>query len=118
MDGWAYRNGVKLHFIRPGKLIENAFIESFNGKFRGERLDQHWFVDLADARAVIEAWRIDFNEARPHSDSGAADIVRLSGGEAVDFGIADFPDLGLRMMHAGKEAKVYPLAEGKDLFGK
>lgn len=51
-------------------------------------------------------------------NTGAGDLVYLSGGEAIDFGIADFPDLGLRMMHAGKEAKVYPLAEGKDLFGK
>ena len=51
-------------------------------------------------------------------NTGAGDLVYLSGGEAIDFGIADFPDLGLRMMHAGKEAKTYPLAEGKDLFGK
>ena len=54
----------------------------------------------------------------PPANTGAGDLVYLSGGEAVDFGIADFPDLGLRMTIAGKEAKVYPLAEGKDLFGK
>jgi putative transposase len=66
MDAWAYQRGVKLHFIRPGKPIENAFVESFNGKLRGERLNQHWFVSLDDARAAIELWRIEFNEARPH----------------------------------------------------
>lgn len=67
LDGWAYQRGVKLNFIRPGKPIENAFVESFNGKLRGECLNQHWFIDLDDARARVEAWRIEFNEARPHS---------------------------------------------------
>ena len=67
MDAWAYQHGVKLHFIRPGKPIENAFVESFNGKLRGECLNQHWFVSIDDARAAIESWRIEFNEARPHS---------------------------------------------------
>jgi putative transposase len=67
MDAWAYGQGVKLHFIRPGKPIENAFVESFNGKLRAECLNQHWFVDLEHARRVIERWRIEFNEARPHS---------------------------------------------------
>jgi putative transposase len=67
LDRWAYQAGVKLQFIRPGKPIENAFVESFNGKLRGECLNQHWFIDLAHARQVIEAWRIEFNEVRPHS---------------------------------------------------
>jgi putative transposase len=67
MDGWAYRSDVKLHFIRPGKPVENAFVESFNGKFRGECLNQHWFVSLDDARTTIESWRTEFNEGRPHS---------------------------------------------------
>ena len=67
MDAWAYQHGVKLHFIRPGKPIENAFVESFAGKLRGECLNQHWFVSIDDARAAIESWRIEFNEARPHS---------------------------------------------------
>jgi putative transposase len=67
LDGWAYRRGVKLHFIRPGKPVENAYVESPNGKFRNECLNQHWFIDLADARRIIEGWRIDFNEVRPHS---------------------------------------------------
>src|SRR5207237_3205980 len=66
LDAWAYQVGVKLHFIRPGKPVENAYVESFNGKLRNECLNQHWFLDLADARRIIEEWRIDFNEVRPH----------------------------------------------------
>ena len=67
LDGWAYQRGVKLHHIRPGKPVENAYVESFNGKLRNECLNQHWFTDLLDARRLIEEWRIDFNEVRPHS---------------------------------------------------
>lgn len=67
LDAWAYQRGVKLHFIRPGKPMENGYCESFNGKLRGECLNVHWFTDLADARAKIEAWRTDYNEVRPHS---------------------------------------------------
>lgn len=70
LDAWAYENGVRLHFIRPGKPIENCFVESFNGKFRDECLSEHWFVDLRNARQVIEAWRRDYNEVRPHSALG------------------------------------------------
>lgn len=67
LDAWAYAHGVSLRFIRPGKPIENAYIESFNGKFRDECLNEHWFVSVADAKAVIEAWRVDYNTVRPHS---------------------------------------------------
>jgi putative transposase len=67
VDGFAYKAGVKLHFIRPGKPVENAYAESFNGKFRDECLNEHWFLDMADARQKIEAWRVDYNEVRPHS---------------------------------------------------
>ncbi len=70
MDQWAFANGVRLHFIEPGKPVQNAFIESFNGKFRDECLNQNWFVSLAEARQVIEAWRVDYNTARPHSSLG------------------------------------------------
>ena len=67
MDEWAYRKGVKLSFIRPGKPIENAYIESFNGRFRDECLNTNWFISLKQARDVIEEWRKDYNEVRPHS---------------------------------------------------
>ena len=55
-----------MEFSRPGKPTDNAFVESFNGHFRAECLDQHWFETLAEAREVIEAWRVDYNEERPH----------------------------------------------------
>ena len=64
------RAGVQLSFIRPGKPNENAYIESFNGKFRDECLNEHWFVTMAHARRVIEAWRIEYNTERPHSSLG------------------------------------------------
>jgi len=67
LDDWACRNHVRLHFIQPGKPTQNAFVESFNGKFRDECLNEHWFISLADARRTIEAWRIDYNTQRPHS---------------------------------------------------
>lgn len=70
LDVWAYEHGVKLHFIQPGKPIQNAFIESFNGKMRDECLNEHWFRTLSEARQTIEAWRKDYNEVRPHSSLG------------------------------------------------
>ena len=70
LDKWAYRHAVQLAFIRPGKPNENAYIESFNGKFRDECLNEHWFLSLAHARSVIEAWRIEYNTERPHSSLG------------------------------------------------
>jgi len=70
LDEWAYRNKVELHFIEPGKPVENCYIESFNGKFRDECLSEHWFLHLPHAREVIEAWRVDYNEVRPHRSLG------------------------------------------------
>ena len=70
LDKWSYRTGVRLSFIRPGRPNENAYIESFNGKFRDECLNEHWFLSIAHARSVIEAWRIEYNTERPHSALG------------------------------------------------
>jgi len=67
MDAWAYSAGVKLHFIRPGKPVENAYVESFNGRFRDECLNMHWFTSIQDAARIIEAWKNDYNHQRPHS---------------------------------------------------
>lgn len=67
LDEWAYSNGVMLGFIDPGKPTQNAFVESFNGTFREECLNENWFVSLADAQQTIEAWRIEYNTERPHS---------------------------------------------------
>jgi putative transposase len=70
LDIWAYRHGIHLVFIRPGKPVENAYIESFHSRFRDECLSAHWFLDIADARFQIEHFRRDYNECRPHSSLG------------------------------------------------
>ena len=70
LDAWAYQRGVRLHFIEPGKPVQNALIESFNGKMRDECLNEHWFMSLSQARETMEAWRKDYNEVRPHSSLG------------------------------------------------
>jgi len=70
LDKWAYENGVTLDFSRPGKPTDNALIESFNGSFRDECLNIHWFLSLDDARQKIEQWRQDYNRFRPHSALG------------------------------------------------
>ena len=67
LEDWAYRRGVQLDFIRPGKPVENAFIEAFNGRLRDECLNVHQFASMADAQTKIEVWRIDYNQRRPHS---------------------------------------------------
>jgi putative transposase len=83
LDLWAYQRDVILDFSRPGKPTDNAFIESFNGKFRAECLNTHWFMSLDDARAKMEAWRRDYNEIRPHSAIGhktPIELMKRSGG--------------------------------------
>jgi putative transposase len=70
LDAWAYQRGVKLTLIRPGKPVENAYIESFNGRLRDECLNEHWFLSLEHARRVVEDWRMDYNNQRPHSSLG------------------------------------------------
>jgi putative transposase len=72
VDAWAYQNEVQLEFSRPGKPTDNAFAESFNGHFRAECLDCHWFASLEEARQTIEAWRLDYNTERPHRALGQA----------------------------------------------
>lgn len=70
VDTWAYWNKVKLDFIRPGRPTDNALIEFFNGRFRQECLNEHWFPSLEDSQEKIEAWRREYNEVRPHSSLG------------------------------------------------
>ena len=74
---WQQDTGVAWHYIQPGKPIQNAFVESFNGKFRSECLNAHWFMCLADAAEKCEAWRRDYNEVRPHSAIGNKPPVTL-----------------------------------------
>jgi putative transposase len=78
---WSQR--VQLHFIQPGKPTQNAFVESYNGKFRDAWLNEHWFVSIADARRTIEIWRIHYNTVRPHSSLGnqTPKQFRVSNGE-------------------------------------
>lgn len=70
LDQWAYKRGIQLRFIEPGKPVQNAVIESFNGRLRDECLNQHWFTTLTNARQIIEDWRNDYNQVRPHSSLG------------------------------------------------
>jgi putative transposase len=82
LDAWAYRRGVKLNFIRPGKPIENAFAESFNGRLRDECLNTNWFLSVRHARDIIEDWRKDYNAVRPHSALGGLspqEFIELDG---------------------------------------
>jgi len=67
LDQWSYDTGIPLDFIEPGKPQQNGYVESFNGKLRDECLNEHWFADVAEAREIIEEWRVDYNEQRPHS---------------------------------------------------
>ena len=77
MDLWAYANGVTLDFSRPGTPTDNAFIEAFNGRFRAECLNAHWFLTLADAGEKLEAWPICYNEDRPHAAIGNKPPITL-----------------------------------------
>ena len=70
MDAWAYQTGVKLDFIRPGRPVDNAFVESFNGRLRDECLNVNLFFDLPDVREKLESWRHDYNTIRPHGALG------------------------------------------------
>ena len=70
MDSWAYRHGVQLDFIRPGKPVENAYIESFNGRLRDECLNAELFLTLHDARCKLTEWKRDYNKVRPHTSLG------------------------------------------------
>jgi len=82
METWAYQAEVKLDFIRPGKPVENGYIESFNGRLRGECLNGEVFINLTDAREKLERWRRDYNQKRPHSalaDRTPAEFAEISG---------------------------------------
>jgi putative transposase len=115
MDLWAYNNGVHLDFIRPGKPVENGYIESFNGRLRDECLNVEVFFTLADARRKLALWRHDYNHHRPHSalaDRTPVEFaVRWSGGKDGDQtaleNAARFP-LSLRTATAGFSPKSTP----------
>jgi putative transposase len=84
MEAWSHQNNVQLAFIRPGKPVENGFVESFNGRLRDECLNTEVFFDITDARVKLEQWRADFNHSRPHSalcDRTPAEFAAVAGGE-------------------------------------
>ena len=86
LDAWAFERGIKLQFIRPGKPVDNAFMESFNGKLRDECLNQNWFMSVGHARGIAEDHRLDYNNERPHSSLGdltPAEFIRLEEERAV-----------------------------------
>ncbi len=94
LDAWAFAHAVKLDFIRPGKPVENAVIERCNGRFRDECLNANVFVSLHDARQKIEAWRIDYNEHRPHSSLGGL-TPREFAEQAATTGLQEAPNFQL-----------------------
>ena len=102
VDLWAYWNHVTLDFSRPGKPTDNAYIESFNGRFRQECLNEHWFLSLDDAQDKVEAWRRNYNEERPHSALGNATPEEYAAQAGPQ---NEVPDLGLE---ADKIELAYP----------
>jgi transposase InsO family protein len=87
LDQWAYEHGVELRFIDPGEPVQNALIGTFNGRCRDECLNQHWFINLAQACRIVEAWRLDYNRARSQSSLGyqtPEEFAQQVGGETSD----------------------------------
>ena len=80
LDQWAFEHGIKLRLIQPGKPTQNGFIESFNGRFRDERLNELWFSDIFHARKTINDWRQDYNECCPHSTLNYQTLSEFSAG--------------------------------------
>ena len=86
LEEWAWQRGIKLDFTRPGKPMDNGHIESFNGRLRDECLTVNQFLSIEDAKAKIEAWRIDYNRHRPHSSLGhltPSEFIQIRQGNGV-----------------------------------
>ena len=81
---WASDRGVDWHFIAPGKPMQNGFVENFNGRLRDECLNEHLFRGLTDARRILEAWRADYNHARPHTSLGGLTPTEFATGSMED----------------------------------
>lgn len=79
LEKWAKSKSIALKFIQPGKPFQNAFVESFNGKFRDECLNENWFLTLNHAKNIVENWRIDYNTKRPHSAMGHLTPLEYAG---------------------------------------
>ncbi len=79
MFEWSQKHHVKLHFIQPGKPTQNAFVESFNGRFRHLCLNQQYFFSIEDAREIVDRWRDHYNRVKPHSSLGYQPPVLFEG---------------------------------------
>ena len=112
MDQWSYSSGVKHLFIEPGKPVQNAYVESFNGKLRDECLNEHWFANLREAKEIVEDWRIDYNETRPHSGLGyrtPAEFAAICSGRVRDLRENNGVDLsGCFWPHGANAGKAPP----------
>lgn len=84
LDHWAYWNKVQLDFSRPGKPVDNSVCEAFNGTLRRECLSQHWFASLEEAQALLETWRLDYNNERPHGSLGDVSPASIPGAGSYD----------------------------------
>ena len=89
LDHWAYWNQVKLDFSRPGKPTDNAHIEAFNSVLRRECLSQHWFLDLEDAQQVLDRWRADYNNFRPHGSLARSTPADFAAGALLTPGLEE-----------------------------
>ncbi len=112
LDQWAWERGVHLHFIQPGKPVQNAFIESMNGKFRAECLDQNWFTSLDDARRTVATRREDYNRVRPHTSLGGMTPeeyeLSLSSGSPLRGSPPDRLSLPVPPANAGSQSNQHP----------
>ena len=91
---WAHARGVQLFLIEPGKPNQNACIESFNGRFRDECLNEHWFTSLRHAQVVIEAWRREYNNERPKKALGGLTPAAYAKSLAKKSGKSSLEDVG------------------------
>lgn len=123
MDAWSYQYGVHLEFIRPGKPVENSYIESFNGRLRDECLNVETFFDLNDVREKLSHWRLDYNQVRPHSalrDRAPEEFVRVASLErgSAAHGWAGQPHAGRRRawrrLRGSKTFTAFRLTPGQD----
>lgn len=108
VDRWAYENKVTMAYSRPGKPTDNPFVESFNGSFRDECLNAHWFLSLEDAKEKIEAWRTEYNEFRPHSSldhlTPAEFIETIKNKAVVGLTLPGAPSLNLMTFAASEQS--------------
>ena len=87
LDHWAYWNRVRLDFSRPGKPTDNAHIEAFNSVLRRECLSQHWFIDIEDAQRILDHWRADYNNFRPHGSLARSTPADFAAGAPFTLGL-------------------------------